>query len=316
MAQAIAELSIPRIKKVAPVPSFRGKLTLGDPSSSEKTTHIDVERYPRTAIARAPSASSFVLRSSTANADPGTQTTATMALGNHDTATTPSDLTALRSARMYQVPDAGAVGGKRDVDRDQLAKGYEYGRTAVHISPTDENITKLETHAGLEVMGFVVRSSVCGWSSRRYKEDGRTDGIHQYRRYMNMSTASMIVPAKGNPRASMALSSVIRSLDELDSYAIARLVTKDDRAPVIVLLAPSIESDYECLLDVQLPFAEDVRPYRFPPLDRIMTVSGKVVKEHRNLPNDSLRQAMSDYVDRMDLSTWGKDDQAYVALMR
>ena len=160
MAQAIAELGIPRIKKVAPVPSFRGKLTLGDPSSSEKAMHIDVERYPRTMIARAPSASSFVVRSVTANADPRTQTTATMTPG-HDTATAPSDLTALRNARTYQVPDAGAVGGKRDVDRDQLAKGYEYGRTAVHISPTDENITKLETHAGLEVMGFVVRSSVC-----------------------------------------------------------------------------------------------------------------------------------------------------------
>ncbi|KAI9882434.1 MAG: mitochondrial import inner membrane translocase subunit TIM14 [Watsoniomyces obsoletus] len=124
-----------------------------------------------------------------------------------------------------------------------------------------------------------------------------------------MSTANVMVGAKLNQRASMALSSFIHALEELESYAVARLVTKDGRGPVIVLLAPSIEADYECLLDVQLPFAEDVRPYRFPPLDRIITVSGKVLTEHRNLPNAQLKQAMSDYVDQMDLSTFGKDDE-------
>ncbi len=129
-----------------------------------------------------------------------------------------------------------------------------------------------------------------------------------------MSNAHVIVGAKLNDRAKMALSSFIWALYELESYAVARLVTKNGRAPVIVLLAPSIDTDYECLLDVQLPFAEDVRPYRFPPLDRIVTASGKVLTEHRNLPNAQLRQTMSDYVDQMDISTFGKDDEGYVCL--
>ena len=107
----------------------------------------------------------------------------------------------------------------------------------------------------------------------------------------------------------MALSSLIHALFELDSYAVARLVPKADKEPIITLLAPSIEGDYECLLDIQLPFAEDVRSYRFPPLDRVITVSGKEIREHRNLPNDALKTAMSDYVDRMDLSDFGKDDE-------
>ena len=38
-------------------------------------------------------------------------------------------------------------------------------------------------------------------------------------------------------------------------------------------------------------------------------MSGKELKVHRNLPNDDLQAAMSAYVDSMDLSTFGKDDE-------
>lgn len=128
---------------------------------------------------------------------------------------------------------------------------------------------------------------------------------------MSMSVSSVVIGQKTNTKAIMALSSLIHALFELESYVVARLVPKADKNPLMVLLAPSIEADYECLLDVQLPFAEDLRSYRFPPLDRVITVSGKVIKEHRNLPTDALSSAMSDYVDRMDLSTLGVDDEGY-----
>lgn len=128
---------------------------------------------------------------------------------------------------------------------------------------------------------------------------------------MSMSVSSVVIGQKTNSKAIMALSSLIHALFELESYVIARLVPKTDKSPVILLLAPSIDADYECLLDVQLPFAEDFRSYRFPPLDRVMTVSGKIIKEHRNLPTNALSSAMSDYVDRMDLSTFGTDDEGY-----
>ena len=87
------------------------------------------------------------------------------------------------------------------------------------------------------------------------------------------------------------------------------MVPKDAKDPVLLLLAPSIEPDLECLIDVELPFAEDVRQHKFPPLDRIITVSGKVLKEHRNLPKDELVQAMSRFIDDMDLSKFGRDDE-------
>ena len=128
---------------------------------------------------------------------------------------------------------------------------------------------------------------------------------------MSMSSSNVIIAQKTNSKAIIALSSLIHALFELESFAIARLVSKAKKPPVLLLLAPSIEVDYECLLDVQIPFAEDVRSYKFAPLDRIITVSGKVLKEHRNLPNEALNSAMSDYVDSLDVSAFGKDDDGH-----
>jgi ATP-dependent DNA helicase 2 subunit 2 len=125
-----------------------------------------------------------------------------------------------------------------------------------------------------------------------------------------MSNTNVIIPERANDNASLALSSFIHALHEVESYAVARLVTKEAKPPILVLLAPSIEPDYECLIEVQLPYAEDVRSYRFPPLDKIITVSGKVVTEHRNLPSDTLKDAMSDYVDSMELDI--KNDEGSV----
>jgi ATP-dependent DNA helicase 2 subunit 2 len=109
-------------------------------------------------------------------------------------------------------------------------------------------------------------------------------------------------------KSELALSSLIWALLEIESLAVARLVTKDGKDPLLVVMMPVVEPDLECLYDVPLPFAEDVRSYQFPPLDRVMTVSGQTLTKHRFLPTDDLNQAMSNYVDAMDLSAYGIDD--------
>lgn len=129
-----------------------------------------------------------------------------------------------------------------------------------------------------------------------------------------MSNTNVIIGQRTNDKAGFALSYFIHALFELECYAVARLVTKENKPPLMVLLAPSIEPDYECLLEVQLPFNEDVRTYRFPPLDKVVTVSGKVITEHRNLPNEDLQNAMSKYVDSMELID--RDDDGYVNNMK
>lgn len=118
---------------------------------------------------------------------------------------------------------------------------------------------------------------------------------------MHMSTTNVIIAQRANDKAALALSSFIHALFELDCFAVARLVAKENKPPIMVLLAPSIEPDYECLMEVSIPFAEDVRTYRFPPLDRVITVSGKIVTQHRNLPSDDLQQAMDSYVNSMEM---------------
>lgn len=72
-----------------------------------------------------------------------------------------STLTTIRSMRTYQIKDENFPGGKIEIEREELAKGYEYGRTAVHISETDENITTLETFAAMELVGFIQSDKVC-----------------------------------------------------------------------------------------------------------------------------------------------------------
>ncbi|KAJ5239425.1 hypothetical protein N7468_004044 [Penicillium chermesinum] len=279
LEQAVTELEIPRVKITKSMPSFKGFLQLGDATKYETAVRIPVERYFRTYAAKPPSASSFVLRSGgEQDGDSGTATN--QAPGEGDA------LAAVRTSRTYQITDESAPGGKVDVERDDLAKGYEYGRTAVHISQTEENITNLETFAGLEILGFIASE--------------------KYDRYLHMSNVNVIIPARADDNASLALSSFVHALFELSSFAVARLVAKENKPPLLVLLAPSIEPDFECLLEVQLPFAEDLRSYRFPPLDKVVTVSGKVVTEHRNLPNDDLQKAMDQYVDSMEMDL--KDD--------
>jgi ATP-dependent DNA helicase 2 subunit 2 len=130
---------------------------------------------------------------------------------------------------------------------------------------------------------------------------------------MTMGTSNMIVAQKTNDKAVLALSSLIHALFELDSCAVARVVKKDNSEPLLTILSPSVEKDYECLIENQLPFNEDVRSYRFPPIDKIVTVSGKVLTEHRNLPSKDLTQAMSDFVDSMDISQSDKNDEGQPA---
>lgn len=118
-----------------------------------------------------------------------------------------------------------------------------------------------------------------------------------------MERSHLVVPMRINAKAVMALESFSQALHELETYAVARLVTKENKEPTLVLLSPCIEPGYtKCLYEVELPFAEDVRSYKFPSLDRILTISGKVLKEHRHLPSPALQDAMDDFVDQMDIS--------------
>jgi ATP-dependent DNA helicase 2 subunit 2 len=259
MQEAIEGLSRPEIKVTKPTPTYKGCLSLGDPEHYDTALTIDVERYIKVQVRRPPTATAFAVRPETES----------------------DGLTQIAQQFSYTVKDETAVDGVKTLQREDLSKGYEYGRTAVHISETDENITKLETFSSYDILGFIPMENV--------------------ERYMIIDTASMLVAQKGNDKAAFALSSLIHALYELGSVAVARFVKKDMAEPAITVLSPLVEADFECLIENTLPFAEDVRTYRFPPVDKVLTVSGKTLTEHRNLPNQDLLQSMSDFVDDMSL---------------
>ena len=129
---------------------------MGDSTQYETVLSIDVERYPRTMVRRPPTTSAFAVKVD----QPGGanhQSSGTIRADEDDpeASTSANGLSSVRNNRAYKVSDETAPGGKRDVNQDELAKGYEYGRTAVHISEADESVTKLETEAALEIVGFI-----------------------------------------------------------------------------------------------------------------------------------------------------------------
>lgn len=150
MVEAIDDLNEPRAKSVKPYKTYEGLLTLGDPEKAPAVVEIRVERYFKTHLARPPAASTVVVKEEQAGASQAPE----------DEQMDGAELTAVRQARTYKVNDPDAPGGKRDVEFESLAKGYEYGRTAVHISESDQNVTKLMTEKSFKIVGFVQKEKV------------------------------------------------------------------------------------------------------------------------------------------------------------
>lgn len=154
MAQAIEELSIPRIKAVRPFKAYDGTLTLGDPSKYESALSIHVERYFKTKRATAISASTVVLRPDVVGMSQS------QAFEGEDVEMGGTDFSGVKQMRTYRVNDPDAPGGKRDIPFEELDKGYQYGRTVVPFSESDYPIIKLETTKEFTILGFVPFSSV------------------------------------------------------------------------------------------------------------------------------------------------------------
>ncbi|KAJ6785724.1 hypothetical protein PWT90_07098 [Aphanocladium album] len=277
IVEAIDEIDTPRVKQVKPYKSYDGTLVLGDPEKFPSALCINVERYFKTHLARPIAASTVVLKSEQG----GTQSTQTLEEEPMDGV----EFSAVKQARTYKVNAPDAPGGKKDVEFESLAKGYEYGRTAVHISESEHNITKLETIKSFSIVGFIP------WN--------------KYEPFLSMGEVCVTHAKKFDEKSELAMSSLVWGLNELESYAVARLVTKEGKDPILVLLAPGLEPELECLYDIPLPFAEDVRSYKFPPLDKVITVTGQTLTTHRLLPTDDLAEAMGEYVDAMDLDSYG-----------
>ncbi|KAH7908209.1 SPOC like C-terminal domain-containing protein [Hygrophoropsis aurantiaca] len=185
------------------------------------------------------------------------------------------------------------LGHKKDdnlekVEKEQLVKGFKYGST--YAPCPDGQFPRLPTRKGIDICGFFPAKS--------------------FRRELSMGEVQYLWADPGTPQQQVALSSIVRAMTDKNVMAIARWVSKDGMDPKMGVLVPrTLDGKIDCLLWVQMPFADDVRKYTFAPLGRLVSKKGEVITKHPYLPTDEQQEAMDSFVDAMDLMDVGDKNE-------
>uniref|UniRef100_A0A8C6UUQ4 X-ray repair cross-complementing protein 5 n=1 Tax=Neogobius melanostomus TaxID=47308 RepID=A0A8C6UUQ4_9GOBI len=135
-----------------------------------------------------------------------------------------------------------------EVQADDTIQGFRYGSDIVPFSKVDQEQMKYK-HDGkcFAVLGFAKQ--------------------HMIQRHQFMGNQVLkIFAAKDDEHAGIALSALIRALDQLKMAAIVRYAYNKSSNPQVGAAFPCVKQDYECLLYFQLPFTEDLRQFAFPSL--------------------------------------------------
>ncbi|XP_029314830.1 X-ray repair cross-complementing protein 5 [Cottoperca gobio] len=166
-----------------------------------------------------------------------------------------------------------------EVQKDDTIQGFRYGSDIVPFSKVDQDQMKYK-HDGkcVAVLGFCKQNMV-----------------HRHH-FMGTQVIKMF-SAKDDEHAGVALSALIRALDELDMVAIVRYAYDRRSNPQVGAAFPCIKQDYECLMYVQLPFMEDLRLFAFPSLEN----------NKKFTPSDTQLSAVDSLIDSMMLVE-GDDD--------
>ncbi|KAI0668689.1 SPOC domain-like protein [Trametes maxima] len=205
-----------------------------------------------------------------------------------------ADASAPRSANGGADDDAEAQ-AERDkrlvkVEKEELVRGYKYG--ASFVPAPDGEFPKLPVRKGMDL---------CGFFPNKY-----------FRRELAMGEVYYVWADPASPMQQVALSSIVQAMENEHVLAIARWIKTDKGEPRMGVLAPYAFEEIDCLLWVQMPFADDVRNFTFASLQTLINKKGEVVKEHPYLPTDKQLDAMADFVDAMDLMDAGeKDEEGY-----
>ncbi|KAL1921828.1 uncharacterized protein VTP21DRAFT_10470 [Calcarisporiella thermophila] len=291
MQDALEEIVKYRPKTVHPVPVYRGELTLGDSDLHFDTTlSIPVQVYNRTAEVKLPTAKKWSCVAATSGGEYRT----------HE----------VSMQRTYKIKPTGKEGEgaekeekedddeeeeeekeeeEQEVDEASLTKGYIYGKDLIPIYSYDEDALKLRTIKSFCILGFI--------------------NAREFPREYSMSNITVVLPQAGDTGASLLLSALARALDEKEMLAVARYVRIADAPPKVGVLYPEVRGTAHCLFFAQTPFAEDVRRYNFAPLDRVITRSGKILKEHERLPTEEMLEKAEAFVKAWDLTELNADEQ-------
>ncbi|KIP04439.1 hypothetical protein PHLGIDRAFT_15192 [Phlebiopsis gigantea 11061_1 CR5-6] len=174
-----------------------------------------------------------------------------------------------------------------EIDKEDLVRGYKYGSSYVPVP--DGNFPKLETKKGIEICGFFPEKNL--------------------RPELSMGEVHYVWADPASPLQQVAMSSIAEAMYVRLLVAIARWVTKDGAEPKMGILKPETHGTVAYFTWVQMPFADDIRKYTFPSLDKLFNHKGEVVTKHPYIATDEQMSAMDDFVDALDLMDAGEKDE-------
>jgi len=177
------------------------------------------------------------------------------------------DTMAVTMERSYHLNDVDQT----EVDKENTAKAYRYGKTLVPLTKDDTDSFKCTEPKSCYVLGFTDKENV---HPSQYSLDG----------------SYCFVPQPDDEHAAVAFSAFCHALEEKGVVAIIRLKTQKNYNPKIGFLVPHIKSKHESLTFVALPFNEDLRQYMFSSLDT-----------EKNKPSDEQLIAVDGLIDGMNL---------------
>ncbi|QSL65397.1 hypothetical protein MERGE_002707 [Pneumocystis wakefieldiae] len=274
MVDVIDSLNISNVKKIRPVSLFSGTLSIGYSEKYPDVIEIMVQRYPRTRLAKMTSAHKYNVSGTIFKSkDDNESTKASTNLNDNDKN---EYFNEILTTRTYKIEGDGK---EKEISKEDLELGYIYGKTIVPMNIIDEEeIAYNEEDTGLTILGFIENKSV-------------------------NREANIIAPAKANLNAKISLSSLVHAMLKTNTLALGRIVTKTDKFPEMIIMAPSIENNFECLIDLTLPFLEDCKNFKFPSIEK-----GNILSNKNDCSMKDMDTIMEKYVTKMDLSIKTQND--------
>ena len=178
---------------------------------------------------------------------------------------------------------------QEEVEPDNLVDAFKYGSKVCPMSEVEKSAGKFESGPkSLLLIGFVTRAEV---------PVGLLSG----------EGCKVFKPAVDSQYSISALSSLVEAMVREEMVAIVRQVYCKNGPPRLGALIPEniVGEDGEeirTLVYVELPFAEDLRNYQFPPLWS-SSVDDKNIQPNKGDPSEEQLKAVDELIDSMMLSS-------------
>jgi ATP-dependent DNA helicase 2 subunit 2 len=157
---------------------------------------------------------------------------------------------------------------------EERVKAFHYGRSVIPVSEVDEASLKFTGERALQTLGFIP--------------------LHQVPLFLLLGGVKVVAAAPGDAAGAHALAAFASSMEQLQRAMLVRFVWRTNSDPALGVCVASVKDSRTVLYFAPLPFAEDLRHYKFPDfrdvavtndqrnavdqLVKVMTVSGDNIK--------------------------------------